>query len=218
MYDRGSQVQLDTLTQRELEILHLIADGLSNQDIAERLVITLGTAKWYTKQIYSKLQVSSRTQAIAAARAAGLFGSMSAQASVVVPQHNLPRQPTPFLGRRDELTSIAGQLIDPACRLLTLVGPGGIGKTRLAVQAAEQLVGQFAHGVTFVSLAPVTAASLLASAIASALKVSFHGQAAPNVQVLDYLREKDMLLLLDNFEHLLEGTDLLVDLFAKAPQ
>src|SRR2546423_33929 len=98
MNDRGSQLRLDTLTQRELEILHLIADGLSNQDIAERLVITLGTAKWYTKQIYSKLQVSSRTQAIAAARTSGLFDSMSGQAKSIVPQHNLPRQPTPFLG------------------------------------------------------------------------------------------------------------------------
>src|SRR5260221_11550295 len=89
----------DQLTQRELEILHLITDGLSNQDIAERLVLTLGTVKWYLKQIYSKLQVSSRTQAVAAAPASGLLDGTSATVEPTAPPNNLPHQPTPFIGK-----------------------------------------------------------------------------------------------------------------------
>src|SRR5260221_10898207 len=137
MDDRSRQPSADSLTHREQEILRLVADGLSNQDIAERLVISLGTVKWYVKQIHSKLGVSSRTQAIAAGRASGLLGGTAAEIEPVA-LHNLPHQPTPFIGRDKELTAIARRLQDPNCRLLTVVGPGGIGKTRLALQAAEQ--------------------------------------------------------------------------------
>jgi hypothetical protein len=69
--------------------------------------------------------------------------------------HNLPGQPTLFVGRTDELAEITGRLANPACRLLTLVGPGGIGKTRLAIQAASDMLPNFANGVYFVSLQPI---------------------------------------------------------------
>jgi predicted ATPase len=104
----------------------------------------------------------------------------------------------------------------PTCRLLTLVGSGGIGKTRLAIQAAAQLAN-FAQGVYFVPLAPVGSPDLLASAIAGALQVSFYGSDDPTVQLVNYLREKHLLLLLDNFEHLREGTPLLTDILDAAP-
>lgn len=86
-----------------------------------------------------------------------------------VPNNNLPSQSTPFIGRENELALIYERLVDPACQLLTLVGAGGIGKTRLALQAATQQVGRFADGVYFVALAPLGTATLLASAIAGAL-------------------------------------------------
>src|SRR5260221_5806514 len=137
MDDLRSQRVGDVLTQRELEILRLIAEGRSNQDIASGLFLTLSTVKWYLKQIYGKLHVGSRTQAIAVARASGLLnGTLSTNASPG-PLDNLPQQPTPFFGRAKELAAISRRLADPTCRLLTLIGPGGIGKTRLALQAAE---------------------------------------------------------------------------------
>ena len=136
----------------------------------------------------------------------------------LIPAHNLPPQSTPFIGRENELAQIADRLDDPACRLLTLVGPGGIGKTRLALQAASDRVGDFADGVYFVSLTPVGATSLIASAIANALHVSFYGQESPNMQIVNYLRGKHILLVLDNYEHLLAGIDLLTDLLANAPR
>src|SRR5579864_6986252 len=133
------------------------------------------------------------------------------------PLVNLPPQSTPFIGRQRELAQIADRLADPACRLLTLLGPGGSGKTRLALQAAAAGAADFTDGVHFVPLAPVTTFSLLASAIGSALKFSFYGEEPPAVQLHRYLREKTLLLVLDNFEHLLAGTPLLIDLLSDAP-
>ncbi len=148
----SNQPTADQLTQRERDILRLITDGLSNQDIAERLFITLSTVKWYLKQIYSKLDVSSRTQAIAAARSSGLLDNGLAKIESSALLHNLPYQPTSFIGRDKELAAIARRLEDPGCRLLTVVGPGGIGKSRLALHAAEQQIAAFAQGVYFVPL------------------------------------------------------------------
>src|SRR5881392_4206440 len=93
---------VEQLTQRELEILRLIADGLSNKDIAGQLFIAPGTVKWYLKQIYSKLGVGSRTQAVAAARTLRVLG-----AHPVDPKTLLPQPSTPFVGRRNELAAIA---------------------------------------------------------------------------------------------------------------
>ncbi len=134
-----------------------------------------------------------------------------------MPINNLPFQPTSFVGREKELAEIAALLADPNCRLLTLVGAGGIGKTRLALQAAEDQQPGFADGIAFVPLAPVGSPDLLPSAIAGALEVSFFGSEEPNIQLVRYLREKHMLLVMDNFEHLLDGTNLLTDLLHAAP-
>lgn len=133
------------------------------------------------------------------------------------PASNLPIQPTPFVGRENELIQVANCLTDPACRLLTLVGPGGMGKTRLALQAAAKHLDNDLDGVFFVSLAPVDSADSLAFAIGSTLKFSFYGQESPAVQLVNHLRQKRLLLVLDNFEHLLAGTPLILDLLSHAP-
>src|SRR5260221_14172662 len=106
MDDSGRQSTLDQLTHRELEVLHLIADGLSNQEIAERLFITLGTVKWYVKQLFSKLNASSRTQAVALARTAGLLDPTQNQVKPNAPPHNLPVQLTSFIGREREVAEV----------------------------------------------------------------------------------------------------------------
>jgi predicted ATPase len=130
-----------------------------------------------------------------------------------------------LLGRDHELAGIAQLLANPHCRLLTLAGPGGIGKTRLAIQTAANAGEAFKDGVYFVPLAPLNAAEFIASAIATAVNLVFQGQAKPQVQLLNYLQGKQMLLVLDNFEHLLptmpegtdEGIELLADLLQQAP-
>jgi predicted ATPase/DNA-binding CsgD family transcriptional regulator len=214
-FDRGAAI--DQLTERELEILRLVADGLSNQSIATRLVVSPETVKWHVKQIYGKLNVGKRTQAVARARASGLLLTASSKTRLSPPKHNLPQPLTPFVGRVEELTTIAHLLADPACRLLTLVGPGGIGKTRLALQAGEQQLLTFTHGVYFVSLAPLSTPEALVPRIAEAVCLDFYPGGEPRVQLLDFLRTKQMLLVLDNFEHLLAGASLIADMLESAP-
>jgi predicted ATPase len=137
--------------------------------------------------------------------------------------HNLPAPVTPFVGREEELLEIRERLLDPACRLLTVTGPGGIGKTRLAIQAAGETKDTFPDGAWFVSLAAISSSEYVIPALASALKFSFYQDEEgdePRGQLLDYLRRKEMLLVMDNLEHLLDGTGegLLADILATAPQ
>ncbi len=134
-----------------------------------------------------------------------------------IPLCHLPPPPTPFVGRAEELDDLASRLADPDCRLLSLVGPGGIGKTRLAIEAADEHVGVFEDGVAFVRLAPVDSPETLVVTVADSLGVSLHGSGAPAQQVMDYLREKSLLLVLDTMEHLLECIDFLVDILRCAP-
>jgi predicted ATPase/DNA-binding NarL/FixJ family response regulator/transcriptional regulator with XRE-family HTH domain len=129
----------------------------------------------------------------------------------------LPSLTNVLIGRQAEQTDIQRRLADPACRLLTLVGPGGIGKTRLALQVAADIADQFADGVAFVALAQVLAAEHVATAIAGALGLSFAGGQAPDDALVAALADRRLLLVLDNFEHLLDATPLLAALLREAP-
>jgi len=130
--------------------------------------------------------------------------------------HNLAIQTTPFLGRENELVEIGKLLENPSCRLLTIIGPGGIGKTRLAIQSAAEKIEGFTHGVYFIPLAPLSSVDFLISAIAEALKFSFYSSQDEKIQILNYLREKEMLLIMDNFEHLAEGAGVIADILNTA--
>jgi DNA-binding SARP family transcriptional activator/predicted ATPase len=140
------------------------------------------------------------------------------------PPHNLPAQTTRFVGREAELEQIAGQLNDPDYRLLTLAGPGGIGKTRLALAAARQAVSHFPDGTWFVPLIDVHREPVeglhdrLATAIAGAMGITFSGQNDPKTELLESVRAKEALLILDNFEHLISGVDLVLEILTQAPK
>ncbi len=132
-------------------------------------------------------------------------------------QYNLPKQLTPFVGRTRDLAQIGRRLADPHCRLLTIIGPGGIGKTRLAIQAAQQQRGRFSDGVCFVDLTPVGPPDLLASSILHAVAPDEYGDANARRRLCEWLQGKQLLLVLDSIEHLLEGAGLLPDLLRCAP-
>lgn len=133
------------------------------------------------------------------------------------PRDNLPPQPLPFIGRVSELAEIASYMENADCRLLTLVGEGGIGKTRLALQAAHELGTNFADGAYFVSLAPVANPELILSTVAEAVGFHFYPGSTPKQQLLDFFRAKTMLVIFDNFEHLLTGAPLVSDILQAAP-
>jgi predicted ATPase/DNA-binding CsgD family transcriptional regulator len=142
-------------------------------------------------------------------------------------ESQLPSYPTPFIGRDEDIKAIARRLCDPDCRLLTLMGPGGIGKTRLAVEIAKHLSEpdssfvveglSFANGIRFVDLQPVYSAEVLITAIANALGLLLSGSEDPRDQLLNYLSAREMLLVLDNFEQLLGCIHLLADILTIAP-
>jgi predicted ATPase/DNA-binding SARP family transcriptional activator len=129
-----------------------------------------------------------------------------------------------FVGRQVELADVIRRLTDPDCRLLTLAGPGGCGKTRLALRVAQTLAetwtgdDEIADGVLFVPLAAVSTSGGLISALAAAAHFDFYSNVAPQPQVLNYFRTKRMLIVLDNFEQLLGAAGFIGELLAAAPR
>lgn len=198
----ADQIGCSVVTIRKIEA----DERRPSKQITERLMDVLALAP---EQRSSFMAFARRTEAIPS--------SQPLQRVMAAVTHNLPPQPTPLVGRANELRQIGERLDDPACRLLTLVGAGGIGKTRLALQAATEKADDFEDGVYFIPLTSVGSPNLVASAIAHTLEISFYGSEDPVIQIIRYLREKHMLLVLDNFEHLLEASSLLSEILAAAP-
>ena len=164
----------------------------------------------------TSLQSAAGQEAVARAQVLGLL-NVSADARQIAGKHNLPVQATPFVGRRDELDALATLLNDPNTRLITILAPGGMGKTRLSLEAARMQVGRYVDGVFFVALAPLSSSGDMVTTIAENIGFSFYGANTPAQQLIDFLRERSMLLVLDNFEHLLDGASLIGDLVQVAP-
>jgi DNA-binding SARP family transcriptional activator/tetratricopeptide (TPR) repeat protein len=131
-------------------------------------------------------------------------------------RHNLPTQSTAFVGREIEQKKLVLLLADSNCRLVTIVAPGGMGKTRLAIEVAKTQPEHFAE-IYFVPFAAVASPDLMVYAVADALELSFFGSKPPKDQLLEYLKNKKMLLVLDNLEQLLSGIDLLHDILGISP-
>ncbi len=216
-------IMLEPLTEREREILALISSGMSNQEIADTLYLSRGTVKAHSHNIYSKLGVTNRTQAVLKAQELGLLtgadvpGSKQHTGQPDLPKGNLPPQLTPFIGRKTELARMTEMLADDRVRLITLLGAGGMGKTRLAIEVARRAAGSFEDGTFFISLTRITSAKSLAPAIIDDMQLRFQASEKPEQQLLSYLRDKRLLLVLDNFEHLLDASNFLTTILQESP-
>ena len=178
--------------------------GLSNREIANRLFIAHGTVRWYIRQIYNKLGAENREQAI----------KLAVKMKLDLPdiKHNLPAQINQFIGREQEVTDLSNLLNNSETRLLTILAPGGMGKTRLALEVARQQLQNYPDGVFYIALTPLNSTVHLISSIADALELQFQADRDPKEQLLDFLRVQHCLLILDNFEHLLDATSLVHDI------
>jgi predicted ATPase/class 3 adenylate cyclase len=193
----GGQVLLSLATQE------LVRDGLPEEtglrDLGER-----------------RLKDLSRPERVFQITASDLPSEFSPLKTLEGRRNNLPAQPTPLVGRERELDEVLAMLRSPVVRLLTLTGPGGTGKTRLGLQAAAELTDEFDDGVFFVALAAVADPALVAPTIARTLELAESGSRSPEDLLEGYLRDRQTLLVLDNYEQVLESAQLLDALLAAA--
>ncbi|HEY6406627.1 MAG TPA: tetratricopeptide repeat protein, partial [Ktedonobacteraceae bacterium] len=195
----GGQILLSQAT-RELVEYHL-PDGVNLRDMGEH-----------------RLKDLQRPSHLFQLVIAGLPTDFPPLKTLDICPNNLPVQPTPLIGREKEVDAI-GQLIRrDDVRLVSLTGPGGMGKTRLALQVAAELSDQFADGVYFVDLAPVSDSTLVIPTIAQTLSLWERGSLPLLERLKEELRQKRMLLLLDNFEQVIEAAIDIADLLAACPQ
>jgi predicted ATPase/DNA-binding CsgD family transcriptional regulator len=212
---------LEPLTSRESEILRRVGQGRSNRDIAEELTMSLETVRWYVKQLYSKLGVHSRAEAVIRAIGLGLLEAETPVPSTLLPthspiHHNLPLPATLLVGRLSERAAVKDLLSTARC--VTLTGPAGVGKTRLSVQVATELIDRYPQGVFFVDLAPITDPALIVSAVTDALSGQERTLVASVATLKTYLRGKKVLLVLDNFEQIITGAPVVSDLLSALPE
>ena len=130
----------------------------------------------------------------------------------------LPIPPTSFVGRDAEIRDVTTRLRQPGTRLLTVTGPPGIGKTRLVLAAAESIAGEFADGAAFVPLAPIRDPAFVCSALAQAVGVQLSDSELVEKQLVDHLRAKHVLLVVDNFEHVLDAASVLAQILTSCPR
>ncbi len=184
------------ISAREAEVLALVGQRLSNAEIAVRLFISVRTAESHVSSLLRKLEVPDR-------RALAQRASELAAADRSHPAAVLPTPLTSFVGRVRERAELAEMI--KAHRQVTAVGPGGVGKTRLALTVAAEAAGAYADGVWFVDLVPVTDPGMVAAAVAGALGLGEQPGRGMDESVVAALADRHALLVLDNCEQVRDG-------------
>lgn len=224
------QKELAAEPSRELQQLHQeIKQGLSHRTTAAPAVPTAQTAP--PPAISSLPTAPTKAMAVPALPPTSLPAGAAGALPPLAPPHNLPAAVNHFIGRHEEQRTLHHLLADPSCRLITLTGPGGMGKTRLALEVARQLSDfglsgvpksesekpKFPDGLWFVELAAVQTGEALALALLRTLGLAPQEKIEPQQQVLDYLQSRRLLLVLDNFEQLVEASPLVAQWLERAP-
>lgn len=182
----------------------------------EQLIISL-MKKNPDDRLSSAREVMRQLQDLFSPEEKNLLASIP-HAGAKAPEHNLPTQITSFIGRGGEIREVQRLLQEDSCRLLTLVGPGGIGKTRLAIEVAKQDLRKYPEGIYFIPLASISEPDQIVPAIAGAMNFSFDTHAStldPFSQLVDFIEKRNSLLVLDNYEHLIDGTAIVGDLLGQ---
>ncbi|TQM33069.1 ATP-binding protein [Nocardia bhagyanarayanae] len=199
------------ISDREAEVLSLVGQHRSNAEIAAQLFISVRTVETHVSSLLRKVGVPDRRAL--AARSADFARAERMSETIVA----LPAPLTSFVGRASERDALREAV--RAHRHVTALGPGGIGKTRLALAAAADLAGDFADGVWFVDLVPVTDPAMIGSAVAGALGLGENQGRSLDDSVQSALADRHTLLVLDNCEHLLDGAVPFIErLLARCPR
>ena len=196
------------VSAREAEVLAAVSHHLTNAEIAERLFISVRTVESHVSSLLRKLQVADRRE-LAAAAPAVLDLDLRVRRGPPTPAVALPTPLTAFVGRAHEVAELHQALTRH--RLVTVAGPGGIGKTRLALRVAQGVAENFPEGVHFVDLVPVAEPSAVAQSLAVALGLGESQDRSVGDVIAGWLGDRRVLLVLDNCEHVLDGVGVLLE-------
>ncbi len=197
------------VSAREAEVLAALGEHLTNAEIGARLFISTRTVESHVSSLLRKLQVDDRRALAGLAEAVRPAAAGPGPEAPATPAGSLPEPLTSFVGRAAERAALRDAL--EAHRLITALGPGGVGKTRLALSVAGEVAGRFADGAWFVDLVPVTDPSMIARAIAVALGLREQQGRSAEDTVAGWLAGRETLLVLDNCEHLQNGAAALLE-------
>jgi predicted ATPase/DNA-binding CsgD family transcriptional regulator len=196
------------VSDREAQVLALVGEHLTNAEIAARLYISVRTVESHISSLLRKLDAADRRVLAAMATVDPDNREPVEPVAATVPA-SMPTPLTSFVGRRTERAALAEALATH--RLVAAIGPGGVGKTRLALAVAADVTGRYAHGAWYVDLVPVTDPAMIGAAVADVLGFGEQLGQSPTETVIGRLSDTETLLVIDNCEHLIEGVDDLVE-------